>query len=434
MTTRREFLAAAAGSAVAMGLVPVMARAVGGRAAAPKKILVLGGTRFIGPHIVDAAKARGHAITLFNRGYTEKLRGEIIPGVEHLYGNRDPDKPADETKNEKGEYVTTDGPKGLETLKGRSWDAVIDTSGYYPRMVKASAELLAPHVKQYVFVSSVSVYASDEKGGEDESAAVGTMEDPTVETMGPEYKFYGPLKALCEQAAEKAFPGRCANVRPGYIVGPGDGTDRFSYWPLRVKKGGEVLAPGSPEDPIQIIDGRDLAAWLITLVEGGTAGTFNAVGPEKPLTMGGVLESCKKVSGSDARFTWVPSEFLEKDVPGEGLDLPIWAPATGKTAGFHRRSNARALKAGLTFRPLETIVGDILAWFPKEIDRRVTVTKRLREEAEKKGAPKPAMPDPTKQRAGLAPDREAEVLALWHKKAGSSPLGRSPTRRGQSIG
>lgn len=418
MTTRREFLVTAAGTAAAMGLAPVLARAGAGRAAAPRKILVLGGTRFIGPHIVDAAKARGHAVTLFNRGFTEKMRGEVIPGVEHLYGNRDPDKPADETKNEKGDYANTDGPKGLESLKGRSWDAVIDTSGFYPRIVRASAELLAPNVKHYVFVSTVSVYASEETPDADETAVVGMMGDPTVETMGPEYKFYGPLKALCEQAVEKAFPGRCANVRPGYIVGPGDGSDRFSYWPLHVRCGGEVLAPGTPEDPIQIIDGRDLAAWLVHLAEVGTAGTFNAVGPEKPLTMGQVLETCRKVCGSDARFTWIPAEFLEKEVPGEGLDLPIWTPGTGKTAGFHRRSNARAVKAGLTFRPLETIVKDILAWFPGEFERRIRVTKRLIDEAAKKGAPKPAMPDPTKQRAGLTPEREAEVLKLWHEKAG----------------
>jgi 2'-hydroxyisoflavone reductase len=216
------------------------------------------------------------------------------------------------------------------------------------------------------------------------------MSDPTVETMGPEFKNYGPLKALCEQAVEKAVPGRATIVRPGFIVGPGDGTDRFTYWPVRVARGGEVLAPGTPSDPIQIIDVRDLAEWMLTLVEAGTTGTFNAVGPDRPLTFGEVLETCKKVTGSDARFTWVTPEFVEK-VPTE-LNLPIWAPHEGELKGFHTFSNARALKTGLKFRAVDVTIRDTLAWF-----------RSLPAERQEK------------MRAGTPPDKEAEALAAWHR-------------------
>ncbi|HVK63932.1 MAG TPA: NAD-dependent epimerase/dehydratase family protein [Polyangium sp.] len=342
-----------------------------------KSLLILGGTGFVGPAVVEAARARGFAITLFNRG---KTRPELFPDVEKLRGNRDPNK-----------------DEGLKALEGRSFDAVIDTSGYVPRIVRASAELLSKNVKQYIFISSISVYKDTSTPNMDETAAVGTIADPTVETMGKEFENYGPLKALCEQAAEKAMPGRVANVRPGYIVGPGDGTDRFTYWPLRVAKGGEMLVPGSANDPIQVIDVRDLAEWLVKLVADGTNGVFNATGPGTPLTMGGVIEASKKASPkSDVKLTWVPASWLKTKESGGGepIDLPIWAPAEGETAGFHRVSVDRARKTGLTFRPLDTTMTDLLAWFHALPPERQA-----------------------KPRAGLSPEREAELLRAFHAES-----------------
>jgi 2'-hydroxyisoflavone reductase len=348
-------------------------------APAGKTLLILGGTGFVGPAVIEAAKARGYTLTLFNRG---KTRPHLYPELEKLQGDRDPTK-----------------AEGLKALEGRSWDVVLDTSGYVPRLVNASASLLAPRVKRYIFISSISVYADNGTPGADETAKVGTLADPTVETMGKEFENYGPLKALCEQAAEAAMPGRVANVRPGYIVGPGDGSDRFTYWPLRVEKGGEVLAPGAATDPIQVIDVRDLAAWLVALMDARTVGVFDAVGPGEPLTMGGVLDQGKALSGSDARFTWVSSAFLDK-LPGEPLDLPIWAAPEGKTAGVHTRSGERARKAGLTHRPIDGTIKDTLAWF--------------------KGLPPERQ---AKRRAGLSPEREAEVLAAWHSTVRRRPRG-----------
>jgi 2'-hydroxyisoflavone reductase len=355
-------------------------------------MLILGGTGFLGPAVVEAAKAKGYTITLFNRG---KTRPGLFPDLEKLRGDRDPSK-----------------GDGLKALEGRSWDVVLDNSGYVPRIVKASATLLAPRIKQYIFISSVSVYADTSVPGADETAALATMPDPTVETMGKEFENYGPLKALCEQAAEAAMPGRVANVRPGYIVGPGDGSDRYTYWPLRVEKGGEVLAPGTPEDPIQVIDVRDLAAWLVVLMDTKTMGAFDAVGPGEPLTMGGVLNMSKAVTGSGARFTWVSAKFIE-DFPGEPLDLPIWAPPEGKTKGFHTRSGAKALKAGLVHRPAQETIKDTLAWF-----------KTLPPERQ------------AKRKAGLTPEREAEVLAAFRKPApakGAKPKGKKTGSLGRRF-
>ena len=343
-------------------------------AAPPQKtLLILGGTRFVGPAVIEVAKARGYTITLFNRGKTEP---GLFPDLEKLRGDRDPNK-----------------GDGLKALEGRSWDVVLDTSGYVPRIVKASATLLAPRVKQYIFISSVSVYAANTVAGADESDRLGTMADPTIESMGKEFENYGPLKALCEQAAEAAMPGKVTNVRPGYIVGPGDGTDRFTYWPLRVEKGGEVLAPGTPQDPMQIIDVRDLAAWIVGLMDKKIMGAFNALGPSEPLTMGAVLEACKAVTGSDARFTWVTPKFL-KDAPGEPFEMPIWAPVEGDTKEFHTRSFAKARQTGLVSRPVPETIKDTLAWF-----------KSLPPERQ------------AKPKAGITMEREAELLASWHKPA-----------------
>jgi 2'-hydroxyisoflavone reductase len=383
-TSRRHFLqySLTSASMLALGSQALAGPKKKSEAAAKtkKKILVLGGTGFLGPAFVAAAQARGHSLTLFNRG---KTRPELFPNVEKLRGDRDPKK-----------------EEGLKALEGKKWDAVLDTSGYYPRMVQASAELLAPNVQQYIFISSISAYASDETPYEDESGPPAKLADPTVETMGTNFENYGGLKRLCEEAAEKALPGRVANIRPGYIVGPEDRSDRFTYWPVRFDKGGEMLAPGTPEDPIQVIDVRDLAEWLVLVVENNLTGIYNTTGPEKPWSMGGVLSTCKEVTGKDTKLVWVPSDFLVKHGENGDGSIPIWMPPSGKTKGAHLRSNAKAMKAGLKFRPVSVTVKDTLAYY-----------KSLPEERR------------NKPRAGLTPEREAELLALWAKEqaAGSKP-------------
>lgn len=406
-TSRRTFLAASAAFAGALAAgagLAASARADTNRWIAPsrakKKILILGGTGFLGPHVVDAAQARGHTVTLFNRGKTEKRKGGMFPEIEKLQGDRDP---------KVGE--------GLKALEGKKWDAVVDTSGYVPRIVKASAELLAPNVNQYVFISTLSVYAKNDKAGLNESDPVGTMEDPTNEEVN---KYYGQLKALCEQAAEAAFPGRTLNIRPGYIVGPGDSTDRFTYWPMRAKRGGEILAPGTPNDPLQVIDARDLAEWIVLCIENGTMGVFNACGPVGGMKWGDCLAACQKAAKTPSTLTWVPAEFLEQHGAGPGR-LPIWIPPVGEYTGFHQRDISKAVKAGLKSRPIEQICADIIAWYPTEIERRVRATKDIMDEAEKAGKAPPKMADPRTPRAGISPEKEAEILAAWHARGKEAP-------------
>jgi 2'-hydroxyisoflavone reductase len=364
--TRREFIrySVAAGAAVALGAVPLArARAANTPSAAKAlRILILGGTGFLGPAVVEAARARGHTLTLFNRGRTEKKKEEVygeplFPDIEKIYGNRDPDKHAlDEDPAS---------PKGLTGLQGdRTWDAVVDTSGYYPRIVRASVELLKDRVKHYTFISSVSVYKDNGTPGGDESREVGSVTDPDVENMGADFSRYGPLKAACEQAAEAAMPGRVANIRPGFIVGRWDTSDRFTYWPVRIDKGGEVLAPGTPNDPIQLIDVRDLGEWIVRCIEQGTTGVFNALGPDTPLKWGDVLAACQKMAANPSTLTWVDAKSLaDLDLPPGAL--PIWLPPEGETAGFHRWRCTKAVAAGLTFRPIDDTVADTLNWWRK---------------------------------------------------------------------
>ncbi len=359
-STRRHLLKVLAAAAV-----PV-------RGAAPKRILILGGTGFLGPATVEAARARGHRITLFNRGRT---RPGLFPDLEKLNGDRDP---------KKGE--------GLKALEGRQWDVVIDNSAYYPRMVSASASMLSPNVKQYILISSVSVYADNSVEGADETTKVATIADPTVETMGKEFENYGALKALCEQAAEKAMPGRVTIVRPGYIVGPDDPSGRFAYWPVRLDRGGEVAVPGSPDDPIQFIDVRDLGSWLVRLSETGTTGVFNALGPAKRLKWGQVVEACRKSAGKPARLSWISAEFLATQ---KGLEFPIWAPYRGETKGFHTWSNVRAVRAGLRFRGHDATVRDTLAWYKSQ------------------------PPDGRVKLAGPTPEQELALLEAWRKRTGN---------------
>lgn len=336
------------------------------------RILVLGGTLFVGRALVEKMVARGHEVTLFNRG-----RNAQVPpaGVEQLIGDRD------------GQ---------LDALRGRSWDAAIDTSGYVPRLVRASAELLSAAVERYVFISSISVYR-DFSRPNDEEAPLATMPDESLEEVNG--ASYGPLKALSERAVEEAFPGRALIVRPGLIVGPHDPTMRFSYWTSRIARGGEVLAPGDPDTLVQLIDVRDLARWLVEMVEAGRTGLFNAVGPDFTLTMGGLLDACREASGSDAQLTWVSEAFLAERGILPWSNLPLWMPLGREShRAFHRIPVDRALAAGLTFRPLVETARATLAW------QRATAGRPL---PAKLGVP---MPDLT-----LSADREAELLAEWHR-------------------
>jgi 2'-hydroxyisoflavone reductase len=323
------------------------------------KLLVLGGTRFLGRAAVEEALRRGHEVTLFNRGRTNP---DLFPGTEHPHGDRDGD---------------------LSALEGRTWDAVIDPSGYLPRVVRASAELLAHAVGHYVFVSSISVYRSFSAPGFDEHAPRIELEDPTVEEV---LEYYGGLKALCEDVVAEVYAGRSANVRAGLIVGPHDPTDRFTYWPVRVARGGEMLAPAPPGRPVQFVDARDLGAWLVTVAENRTAGAFNATAP--PLPFAELLDSCTRVSGSDATIRWVDEDFLLAHEVGQWMELPLWlAQSELEWAHMQEADVSRAIAAGLTFRPLDETVADTLAW------------AHAREERE------------TADGVGLAPEREAELLA-----------------------
>ncbi|HEY5949491.1 MAG TPA: NAD-dependent epimerase/dehydratase family protein [Kofleriaceae bacterium] len=328
-----------------------------------KSILVLGGTGFIGPHIITAALARGHQVTMFNRG---KTHPELFPDVEKLRGDRD---------------------GKLEALSGRKWDTVVDTSGYVPRIVKMSAELLAPNVKQYIFISSISVYADGAPVNADESAPLEKLQDPTSEDIkGNDFKNYGALKALSEQAAEAAMPGRVAALRPGLIIGPGDMTGRFTHWPTRLAEGGDVLCPGDGTTPVQFIDGRDLAAWIVHLAEKNIVGTMNALGPEKRFTMKELIDQVNAAVGNKATPVWVDAKFLEKYEVSGWQDMPVWLPNEGAYAGFGTTSNARALKAGIRFRPVGDSAKDTLAWLATlpEDDRKKFRSSGIKREKEDK--------------------------------------------------
>lgn len=335
----------------------------------PLRILVLGGTGFLGPAFVEAAREHGHTLTLFNRGKTAPDMFKGAEQVETLLGDRN------------GQ---------LDSLKGRDWDVVVDNSGYVPRQVKLSAELLAPHAKHYIFVSSISVYASFAKPN-DEDSPVAKLADPTVEQITGET--YGGLKALCETAATTAMDGRTTIIRPGLIVGPRDRTDRFTYWPARVAQGGEVLAPNSPQDGAQWVDVRDLAAFVLRCAEDRVKGTFNACSAPGQFTMGQLLDSAKRVSGSDARFTWASAEFLAAQNVAPWSDLPVWIPASGDELSASLTDTRRARKAGLRIRAIDDTVHATLEWH------------RTRPEEQRR-----------KLRAGLSAEREAEVLAAWHGK------------------
>jgi 2'-hydroxyisoflavone reductase len=357
---RREFLPAAAAVVSAAGFPTLRAE--------PKlRILILGGTQFIGVHMTQLALKRGYSVTLFNRGKTNPA---LFPQAEKLRGDRN------------GQ---------LEALKGHSWDAVIDDSGFVPRHVRLSAELLAPHVQRYVYVSSISAYASFAKPI-DESSPLARMADESTEKVTNDT--YGPLKALCEKAVEVAMPHRAIVLRPGFIVGPDDPTDRFTYWPARAARGGEMLVPGTPRDPIQFIDARDLARFTLDAIEHDLTGTFNMVAPPGHFTMGELIAasiaSAKALAHPKPapRAAWASLDFLRRQKADD--DFPIWVPSSGDSAGFAQVSAARAMQAGLTITPMARTVHDTLAWYLRQPESARAHLK-----------------------AGPAPEREQQLLAAW---------------------
>jgi 2'-hydroxyisoflavone reductase len=311
-------------------------------------------------------------VTTFNRGKTHPR--ELPSEVEQLIGDRN------------GQ---------LDALKGRKWDVAIDNPTTLPAWVRDAAEILKGNVELYVFISTISVYADTSKGV-DETAPLSKYDGPdpykeTLEAMKASgYKTYGPLKVLSEKEAEKWFPGKTLIIRPGLIVGPGDETDRFTYWPVRIDRGGEVLAPGKPSDPVQFIDARDLAEWTIRMAESRETGIYNATGPAKPLGIGEMLDQIKGALSSNANFTWAPAAFLTQQKVDAWSDMPVWA---GDELGLARTNISRALAKGLTFRPLANTARDALAWFKSQPQDRQS-----------------------KLRAGLTPQREAEVLTAWKKQ------------------
>lgn len=315
------------------------------------KLLVLGGTKFLGRHTVAAALAGGHEVTTFTRGETNP---DLFPEVEHLRGDRDGD---------------------LAALAGRSWDGVVDTSGYVPRVVRQSAELLRDAVDRYVFVSSISVYA-DFSQPIDESTPVAKLEDPATEEI---MEHYGALKAACEAVVDDVYGERGVRVRPGLIVGPYDPTDRFTYWPRRIAAGGDVLGPGDPEAPVQFVDARDLAGWLVELAVAGRGGVFNATGPAEPLTFADLLARTRAVIGSDANVVWVDEQRVLDAGVAPWTELPLWLPG-GDYAGMARADTRLAREAGLGFRPLEETVLDTLIWDRTVAGDRPTLTPEKEQE------------------------------------------------------
>jgi len=361
---RRTFLAATA----AVSLAAQSSWASSSKAKKPLRLLILGGTRFIGLHMAEYALARGHSLTFFNRGRTKTDR---LPQIERILGDRN------------GQ---------LEGLANRSWDAVIDNSGYVPRHVTLTGELLKARASRYLFVSSISAYASLATPN-DEQSPVAPLTDPAIETV--DGATYGPLKAACEVAAERSFgAARTIVLRPGLIVGPEDNTDRFTYWPARAARGGEMLAPGNPTDPIQLIDARDLARFAILTLEQQLSGTFNIVSGPGQFTMGRLIDASIAAAttlakpAQAAKPIWRSAEFLQQQNVAPWSDMPVWVPPVGDGAGFAATRTDRAQRAGLTVRSLEATARDTLAWHLQ----------------------RPAQEQQT-LKAGLSPDREATVLA-----------------------
>ena len=391
MSNRRTFLKWSAALGGALGLGPLSRRSLGatpaepdlarprrdvGRAKVPLSILILGGTGFTGPEQVEYAIARGHRVTLFNRNQTRPnfFKGRV---AEELIGDLNGDTSA---------------------LQGKTFDVVIDNPTTFPAWVRNAGKYLAGNTKHYMFISTTSVYRDQSQIGIDENSPTTPMPpdlDPyTIEPQNAT-KYYGALKTRAEQEVAKLYPGIHTIIRPCLIVGPLDRTDRFTYWPARIDKGGEVLAPDKPDDPCQFIDSRDLAEWMIRMAEARELGLYNAIGPEKPLTIAEMLYGVKAITTAGAQFTWVPWEFLQAQGIRPWTQMTVWQPPYGRTAGYQRRSAAKALAKGLTFRPLAVTAKDTLDWHK---------TRPPEEQAKTL----------TGQSNGLAMTKEAEVLAKWH--------------------
>jgi len=359
------------GAAMASGVLATNAQEPAAVAGKPQRILVLGGTGFIGPHMVREALRRGHTVELFNRGRTND---DLFPDLETLIGDRNND---------------------LDALRGRHWDVVIDNSGYVPRHVADSARLLSTAASHYIYISSISAYASFAEPI-DEEAPLATMADESVEEVTG--ATYGPMKALCEKRAAKEFGAdRLAILRPTYICGPGDRTDRFTYWPVRTLRGGEMLWPGTPRDEIQIIDVRDLANFVVDVAERRITGIYNTVTPPGSFTMGDLLADSLAVTAADMTPAWVDHAFLDAHGATDGRALPIWVPPTPGEAFAARVSGRRAADQGLRNRPTRETTRDTVRWWKTQPAER---TASLR--------------------AGLEAEQEAELLRLWHGRAAAS--------------
>ncbi len=383
-TNRRDFLRAAGGLGVGLALGSDLRaqpagdpekRGLPSPDTSPKRILVLGGTGFIGPHMVRHAVERGHEVSIFTRGRTQA----DIPDVERLVGDRNHD---------------------LRALEGRRWDVVLDNNARDYRWVQLSTELLRDAAEQYVFVSSISAYAAEAMGYEHKDRVLWEpLIDEDSERFGPppgwrngDDAAYGLTKALSENIAHATFPGRATIVRPGLIVGPGDPTDRFTYWPVRIDEGGEVLAPGHPDHANQVIDQRDLTEWIVRLAERGTTGDYNATGPAARMSMAEMLHGIRAATSAAVRFTWVAEDFLQEHEVRPWGDLPAWIPGDPLMYVDIRR----ALDAGLTFRPLAVTARDTLEW---------DLTRPPEERSSR--------------RAGMSRRRERELLSDWHRRVGS---------------
>lgn len=388
MKSRREFLAASAAAGVGLGLGgrpapsandPGTAAETGGRAQtvgrAPRslRILMLGGTGFLGPAEVEYALARGHEVTLFNRGRTNP---NLFPGTEKLVGDRaKPD---------------------LSALEGRTWDAVMDTSANVATWVRDTAALLKDSVGRYLFVSSISAHTDNGTPGQTEDAPVFSHADyeDVIRRNAPMGEAFGPNKAEAERIVHTTFGDRGLVVRPGLIVGPRDRSDRFTYWPVRIDRGGEVLAPGDGKDLAQIVDVRDLGRFLVHLVEAQASGTYNAVGPRAPMNMAEMLYGIRAITAADMSFTWVDADFLRENDVGAWMEMPVWVYPGPDTRGFMDWDCSKAMAAGLDFRPLADTARDTLEWW------------------------KARGPDAPALRTGLAPEKEARILAAWKARNG----------------
>jgi 2'-hydroxyisoflavone reductase len=373
--SRRAFLGAAAAAAAAPLIAGRPARAA--TFPAGKQILVLGGTSFLGPAFVEAALAKGHTLTLFNRGRTNP---QLFPEVEKLRGQRR--RPRKDRPN--------DPPQDLSALQDRKWDAVVDTSAYFTGEVEDVCKVLAGNVGQYVFISSLSVYKTLEQDATPvgEHSPLCECDDKYTTDMGANYERYGALKRYCEDAAAAAFPGRATLVRPGYIVGPGDTSDRFTYWPVRFQRGGECLAPGDPDNELQFVDVRDLGRWLVVAIEQQHTGPYNAVGFDGRIATAEFLHTGKGTLNHTCSFTWVSDAFLEANGVTSWMEMGCWTPK----AKNGRADNARMIRAGATFRPIAETIRDTAAW----------------------AATRPA---DYKWRAGMTAERERELLTKWRDAA-----------------